>query len=187
MKNYEKAGIAIGAAALSIAAYQAYKTKQGVDATEATDPAKNPVSAAIGQSSLMIGNTWDWFRKSFNRTTGYTKGKADDVINTIKATPSSILYQFKKGTDFGRQATESGTKYIWSGAAAAAKVGKEQYRILTNKPFTLMGGVPQTMYNAARTLPKAGSAITNVISGVGSGLEKTSSSITRKIGQYWRK
>lgn len=166
MKDYEKAALGIGAAALGIAAYQAYKAKEAVDATQATDPSRNPVQAAIERSQQVIGTTYDWFRSKFDEKTGYVKGKVDDVSNTIKATPANAYYWIQRGVDFGKDATESGTKYVWSLAAEANKSGKEKVEQLTNKGFTLMGSVP-TMYKPVALLPHNTISLENIISGIG--------------------
>ena len=190
MKDYEKLALAVGGGALAIAAYQAYKTKQAADATVATDPSRNPVTAAIDLGQNVVGGTYDWFMGKFDNATGRAKGRADQVIDTIKAVPSGVSYWTTKATDLGKDVAEAGTKYVWSIGAKTAASGKESIEYLTNKPFTLMGSV-RTMYDAARTVPKSSMNIANIISGVGSKLEKTtrSTATTFKgvVGGFWHK
>lgn len=172
MKDYEKAAIAIGAAALGLAAYQAHKTKEAVDATQATDPSRNPVQAAVDLSRNMIGSTTSWLRQRFDEATGFVKGKSENVIDDLKAIPSSPLYFMKPATDFGRDAVEAGSKYLWSGLATHAANSKEKIEQLTNKPFTQMGATV-TGINLSRYIPTFTAPIGNALSGVGSKLEET--------------
>ena len=180
MKNFEKVAIGIGAAALGFTAYQAYKTKQAADATDATDPSKNPISAAIDLAQHTIGDFTDWMHGGFDTSTGYVRGKAEDVVNTIKAAPYSAWYGITEAKDKAFKATESGTKYIWSLSAKKAKSGKTTVEQITNKPFTLMGANPTYAFTALRKVPQSADGIFNVLTGVGSQAEKT----TKKVGGW---
>ena len=184
MKDYEKLAIAIGGGALAIAAYQAYKTKQAVDATAATDPSRNPVTAAIDLGTNVIGSTYDWLTGVYDNATGRATGRASEVIDSIKAAPSDIMYHIMKPIDFGREATEAGTKYVWSLGAHLARTGKETYETLTNKPFTIMGSAPKYTYDAARKVPISVGNLANVLTGIGSKLEETAGTVKDKIGGY---
>ena len=186
MKDYEKLAIAIGGGALAIAAYQAYKTKEAVDATTATDPSRNPVTAAIDLGTNVIGGTYDWFRKGFDSATGRVTGRGAEILNSIKAIPSQVGYNIMKPLDFGKEAAEAGTKYIWSLAGHIASTGKEKFDVLTNKPFTAMGGATTHVYEAARHgIPKATTQLANVLSGVGSKLEVTAETTKEKVLGYF--
>lgn len=173
MKDYEKGAIFIGIAALGFAAYQAYKTKEAADATDATDPKRNPVDAAIDLAENTIGGVTSWFHQRFDDATGYTKGKSEDVVNWLGAIPSGASYWIGEAKDFGKEATESGTKYIWGLGGNIAASGKEKLEQLTNKPFTAMGNAPEYIYNAAREVPHIATNLGNAITGIGSHLEET--------------
>lgn len=185
MKDYEKGAIAIGVAALGFAAYQAIKTKEAVDATHATDPSRNPVTTAVELARNTIGSTGSWFRQRFDNATGYTKGKSQDVVDWVTGgfnEAGNFVYGIgSTGLDFGKNATEAGTKYVWSFGANAAKTGKDTVKVIGNKSFTLMGSVPTYIYNAARNVPKRSTDIANAISGVGSKLETTTKSTSTNI------
>ena len=114
MKDYDKAAVAIGVAALGLAAYQAMQTKKAVDAQETTDPAKNPVNAAVDLSKNVVGGFFSWLNQRFDDATGKVKGRSEDVVDTMLATPGKVFYGFKEAVDFGKDATEAGTKYLWS-------------------------------------------------------------------------
>ena len=178
MKDYEKIAIGIGIAALGFAGYQAYKTKQAADVTQATDPTRNPVTTAIELSKDMVGTTVNWFESKFDYATGRTKGKPKDIITYIWAIPSNAMYEMGKVKDLGFEAAESGTKYLWGIGAGAASSGKEKVETLTNKPFTLMGSAPQWVYDSARNLPNSGRTIYNALTGVGSHLEKKAETVS---------
>jgi len=170
MKDYEKAAVAIGVAALGLAAYQAMKTKEAVDAQKTTDPEKNPVKAAVDLSKNMVGGLFSWFNKRFDASTGKIKGRAENIIDTMVATPANIFYGVKGAVDYGKDATETGTKYVYSLLTGAASSGKQKVEQLTNKPFTLMGSFAEK-FTISNPLPKAGQTITNAVTGIGSKLE----------------
>jgi hypothetical protein len=176
MKDVEKAAIVVGTAALGLAAYQALKTKQQADAVMATDPGKHPVSAAADQAKAVIGNTKDWFFQLYDGATGRIKGRSEKVLDKISAKTSGVSYAIKKVKDFGTDAAEAGTKYVWSLGAKTATTGKRKLDWLTNKPFTLMGAAPTYIYGGVRKLPKKASVVGNVLTGIGSRLEKTTDS-----------
>lgn len=177
MKDYEKAAIAIGAAALGLAAYQAHKTKQAVDATEATDPSRNPIQAAIDLSGHVIGSTASWLTQRLDKATGFVKGKSEDVINTMKAVTYSPLYVVEKAKDFGKNAAEAGSKYLWNGMGLINATGKKLIEPLTNKPFTLMGATV-TSDIQTRYLPTMVGYIGDLKTSIGSKREE----ITKKTG-----
>ena len=187
MKDYEKAAIGIGAAALGFAAYQAYKTKQAADATDATDPSKNPISTAIDLAQHTIGDFTNWMHGGFDSSTGYVKGKTEDVVDTIKAAPYTVWYGITDAKDKAFKATESGTKYVWSLGAKTAKNSKTIYNQLTNKPFTLMGAAPTYVYNSLRQIPQSADGIFNVLTSVGSKAEKTTKKIGGYTGTLWKR
>lgn len=180
MKDYEKAALAVGAGALGLAAYQAWKSKQAADATTATDPSRNPIQTAVDLSRNMIGGTVDWFKQVFDRSTGYTKGRAENVVNTMKAAAYSPLYLIEKTGDFGRDAVEAGSKYLWSFMAQKGADTKTKIEQLTNKPFTLMGATVTTAQK--RYIPTITSAIGDIVTGVGSKLEETTHKARTGIG-----
>ena len=172
MKDYEKAAVAIGIAALGLAAYQAMKTKEAVDAQKTTDPAKNPVSAAVDLATNVVGSIGSWFNQRYDNATGKVKGRSEDIINTIKAAPSRTFYGIMGVVDYGKNATETGTKYLWSKISGSAASGKETIEQLTNKPFTLMGSFAEK-FTISNPVPKAGQSLENVVTGIGSKLEYT--------------
>lgn len=185
IKDYEKIAIGIGVTALGFAAYQAFKAKEAVDAVQATDPKKNPVDTAIDLSKHIVGNAGNWFTNRYDAATGYTKGKADAIVNTLWTRPSDVVYHYGgKITDLGKGATEAGTKYVWGAGANIAKSGKEKVYQLTNKGFTLMGSAPRYVYDSARKLPITAAAIKSMATGIGSKLEKTTGSARNKIGGW---
>ena len=185
MKDYEKVAVGIGIAALGLASYQALKTKQATDAVTATDPSKSPIRAAADLSKNIIGGTVSWFRQRYDNTTGFVKGKSDKVLDSIWASPATVVYHYGgKAVDMGRDATEAGTKFVWGLGANRAKSGKEKKEPLTNKAFTLMGSVTSYIYEGARNLPANAASIADMATGVGSNLEKTDKSTVDKIKKY---
>ena len=185
MKDYEKVGVGIGVVALGFAAYQAYKTKQAADATEATDPSRNPIKAAIELTENVIKGTASWFTQTFDEGTGRVKGGAETIINTITAVPYAIFYATKGAIDKGLGAAEAGTKYIWSQGAKIAKSGKTQLEQLTNKPFTLMGSIPNYLYSSSReNIPSSSVHILNSLTGAGSGLIETTKKNSTEVINY---
>ena len=182
MKDIEKVAVGIGVAALGLAGYQALKTKQAADAVTATDPSKSPIQAAADLSKHMIGGTVNWFKQKYDNATGYTKGKASKVLDSIWASPASVAYHYGgKASDMGRNATEAGTKYIWGLPGNAAKSGKEKVEQLTNKGFTLMGSAVRYLYDGARAMPANASSVADMVTGVGSKLEKTDESTKKRF------
>jgi hypothetical protein len=152
--------------------YQAMKTKEAVDAQQTTDPAKNPVSAAVDLTKNVVGSIGSWFHQRYDNATGKVKGRSEDIVNTIKATPGKVFYGITGAVDFGKNATETGTKYLWSKISGAAASGKEKVEQLTNKPFTLMGSFAE-QFTISNPAPKAAQSLENVVTGIGSKLEYT--------------
>lgn len=190
MKGYEKAAVGIGVAALGLAGYQALKTKQATDAVTATDPSRHPVGAAADQSKAgILGGFLDWAKEGFNTATGRDTGRSPEVVDNMESKPSGTSYWLRSPVDLGLKATEAGTKFLWGLGGKAAASGKEKLYQLTNKPFTLMGSIMEHTYTAARNTPQRAISIGNLVTGVGSRLEKTSKSFKSKLASIlpWRR
>ena len=176
MKKYEKIGVAIGAGALGLAAYQAWKAKQGVDSVMSLDPSRSPITGALEKTKSMVGGTFSWFRQRFDDVTGRVKGRTENIVNTMKAVPEGYSYWLEKSKDVGFKVGEAGGRYIRD-FQERTKTGIKR---LTNKGFTRMGSVA-THFDLSRHVPKAAISIGDLMSRV----DKVRKTTTDKTKHYF--